>query len=197
MSQTSNTFTYNNIKNIIKAKGYTFYEGNYNLNLVGVRSSNRTANQWDDKFFLLYQENGVNKILSFNSFTADPGTYYLQNPMNSHGCAIVVPGQYKGLWKIGIHNGKYEALVQSGNIKVYRDSDRDNTLDMYTSTIETGNFGINLHHGGGSSVIGQYSAGCQVFKNPSDLTTVLNICKTSKNIYGNSFSYVLLNISDF
>lgn len=192
------SFTYDNIKRIIQSKGYSFFTGQYNVNLVGVRSANRTAGSWDDWFFILYQENGVNKIRAFDEFTTDPGSYYLQYPINSAGCAITVPGQHRGVWQIGIHNGKYEALVQTGGtIRVYRDNDRDATLDMLSSTIQTGMFGINLHHGYDSATIGQYSAGCQVFRHPADLTTVLGLCKKSRDLYGNSFTYTLLNIGDF
>lgn len=190
--------TYASIKKAVKSKGHAFFEsGNYNVNLIGVRGSTRTAGKWDDKFYLLYKENGKEKMLSFGNFTTDPGTYYLQHPMNPKGCAILVPGQYKGAYKIGLHNGKYEALVETGGpVSVYRDNNKNTVLDMSNKTIQRGNFGINIHHGGNSSTIGKYSAGCQVFKNPADLQTLLNVCKKSRNLYGNSFTYTLLNASD-
>jgi hypothetical protein len=32
--------------------------------------------------------------------------------MNSKGCAILKEGQYKGVYEIDLHNGKYEAICQ-------------------------------------------------------------------------------------
>lgn len=195
---TNPDFTYENIRNAIKRKGYKFFTGDYNVNLVGIRTRNRIINdKWDDYFCLLYQVNGVNKIKVYKDFTVDPGSYYTKvKLLNSKGCAIVVPGQYRGVWKIGKHKGKYTALVQKGYIKVYRDGNKNSTLDMKSSTIMRGMFGINLHHGGNSSRIGKYSAGCQVFRYKSKLNEVLSICRKASSRYGNSFTYTLLNIND-
>ena len=44
--------------------------------------------------------------------TTLPGLYWLENPMNSKGCAILKEGQYKGVYEIDLHNGKYEAICQ-------------------------------------------------------------------------------------
>lgn len=192
----TDTFSYDNIKKVIEDKGYRFFEGDYNVNLVGIRIGTK-VNEWDDYFCVLYQVNGRDKIKIYKKFTVDPGYYYLQKKLlNSRGCAIVVPGQYRGLWQIGKHKGKYKALVQKGKIKVYRDKDKDDHLDMKSSTIHKGYFGINLHHGNDSSKINKYSAGCQVFQDPDDLTKVLDICDKAKAKYGNSFTYTLLDIDD-
>ena len=97
-----------------------------------------------------------------------------------------------------MHRGKYLALCQrSGLVKVYRDKNKDNKLDMEPKTIQTGYFGINIHKAGlKSEVIGGYSAGCQVFKNVSDFNTFLKLCQRSAELYGNNFSYSLLDTND-
>lgn len=99
----------------------------------------------------------------FEEFTTDLGVHYLLNLWRPEGCAIVAPGQYRGVWFIGLHN-EYEALVQredsgSGMISVYRDKNRDTTLDMDVDSIMTGYFEIDLHHGFDSEKIGENSAG--------------------------------------
>ena len=45
---------------------------------------------------------------------------------NVKGTAILVPGQYRGAYKIGFHKGKYKALVQAKPVKLYIDNDKDN-----------------------------------------------------------------------
>lgn len=179
-----NLLTYTNIKNTILSKNYKFFTGAFDLNLVGIRSPARAANEWDDTFCVLYKdEEGREKIFISDYFTTDPGNYYLENPLKSSGCAILTPGQHRGVWIIGTHNGKYKALVQQGNvISVYRDNNKDTVLDLNPKTIEKDWFGINLHHGSGSSKIGKYSAGCQVFRD-SRSSLCANFSRKAKGVW--------------
>jgi hypothetical protein len=179
----------------VQRKGYVFFTGKYNLNLVGIRGLNLQAGQWDDTFCVLYQdEYGQNRFDVFSRFTTDPGIYYLQHPLQKRGCAIVAPGQYRGVWKNGRHKNLYPALVQAQPISVYRDNTTDDKLDFVNQETRTDAWpGINLHHGKNSAVVGKYSAGCQVFKSPSDLTKVLGLtAKQRASGYGSTYTYTLL-----
>ena len=69
----------------------------------------------------------------------------MDSPMNSKGCAILVPGQYRGSHKLRLHQGRYLALGQQRSVKVYRDRDKDGHYDFDESTIDEGLFGINIH----------------------------------------------------
>lgn len=178
-------------------KGYKFFTGPYNLNLIGIRGPNRCPDNWDDTFLVLYQDNfGKNQIKIFGAFTTDPGKYYLQNPIDpaQAGCAIVAPGQYRSVWSTGLHKG-YDALVQKGSIDVFRDNNKNGYLNFVSRKSQSG-IEINLHKGGGESIVGVNSAGCQVFQSGSDLTTVLGLAKQQKAYgYGSYFSYTLLEMS--
>jgi hypothetical protein len=194
--------TYESVKSAILKKGYKFFTGELNLNLVGVRTNNRKIDNWDDFYCVLYQEKGVDKIIVFDEFTTDPGYYYMQKKLlNSNGCAILAPGQHRGCWQLGKHGVKqYEALVQTGGkVTIYRDRNLDNVLDFDSKTIESGHYGINNHHGWDSKNIGPNSAGCQVFKLKSDLKILLDLVKKSFKIpgNGNTLSYTLLEEKDF
>ena len=129
--------------------------------------------------------------------TTDPGKYYSQNLLDQSGVAILVPNQYKNTWQVGLHQGKYEALVQRKPVKVYRDKNKDSIYDLNAETINTGLFGINIHRSnsnGTSQVVGKWSAGCQVFQSPQDFNIFMNICKKSQKIWGNSFTYTLIEL---
>jgi len=192
-------YSYDKIKEVIEGKGYAFFTGNYNINLIGVRNPDN-VNEWNDTFLLVYQIGSTKVVHEMNDFTTDPGSYYLQKKfLSPKGCAILAEGQYRGVWKLGMHGKKpYPALVQLGGpVTVYRDRDKDNELDFNPDSKEKGWFGINLHHGYDSADINWNSAGCQVFKYSSDLNKVLSVVRTSKNLYGNSFTYTLLNERDF
>jgi hypothetical protein len=203
---TKDYLNYLNLKQIILLKGHAFFIGNMNLNFVGIRTKNRIADNFDDFFCVLWQElnsigNLESKILVFDEFTTDPGIYYLKNKLlNPNGCAIMVPGQYRGLWKIGMHghNKPYKAFCQVGKVQVYRDRNKDNTLDGDASTIqESSALGINLHHGYDSNNVGNNSAGCQVFKHDEDLKTVLDLFEKSIPYNGERITYTLLTENDF
>ena len=197
--------TYDSVKNIMEAKGYTFFDGVYDLNLVGIRNRNRIVNEWDDTFLVLYKDdNNVEQMVSFSNFTTDPGKYYMELPLSEvryKGTAIVAPGQYRSVWSNGLHRGVYDALVQTGDITVYRDNNRDTVMDIPISSEyspQSGKYGINLHHGYNSAKVDNNSAGCQVFRDPSDLQTVLDLAqKQIDHGHGGLFSYTLLDESDF
>ena len=66
---------------------------------------------------------------------------------------------------------------------------------MLPESIDSGYFGINIHRSakkGESTNVNKWSAGCQVFKNSLDYDIFICICEKSAEIYGNSFTYTLL-----
>jgi len=184
--------TYNKLKKVVESKGYKFFTGKLNVNLIGVRTERVATNEWDDSLYVAYEdEAGKKVVINFGEFTTDPGFKYLQETLlNKLGCAILKEDQHRGIWQLGKHQGKYSALVQRKACEVYRDKNRDTILD--TGVLMFGIFGINLHHGASREEVGPYSAGCQVLKKEKDLEKLLDICKKSATLYGNSFSYTLL-----
>jgi hypothetical protein len=175
--------------------GHTvFKNGSYNLNLIGVRTESRLANKFDDWFHVVFKDDSGSWIdLSFEC-TTDPGTYWLEKPMNSNGTAILKAGQYRGVWKVDLHRGKYKALCQrNGKVTVYRDNDRNNTLDLSIDTIDEGWFGINIHKAGNDSTqVNRWSAGCQVIANDAEFEILMSLVYKSIEKYGDGFSYTLL-----
>jgi len=188
--------TYKNIKAVVEKAGYKFFTGTYNVNMIGLRSKNRAVDNWDDFFILAYQdETGKKHCWVNDQFTTDPGYHYMVNKLlNPKGCGILARGQYRGVWKIGKHLGKYEAFLQLGSaVSAYRDRNRDNIMDFDPKTLKSGWYGCNQHHGYSSGKVDNNSAMCQVHRYKKDLDFVLSIAK--KNIkagWGDSFTYTLL-----
>lgn len=191
-----------NISKTMNDKGYAFFtKGYYNLNIIGIRKDNnkKVTNKYDDILLVMYKNNkgwqqDIYKI------TTEPGDYYMRKKLgNPKGTAILVPGQYRGCWEIGLHNGKYKALVQRKPVKVYRDGNYDDKYDLEPNTIDNGVFGINIHRsnqGWTRMTVDQYSAGCQVFNNPQDFAKFLETCDKQAKLYGNSFTYTLIDEED-
>jgi len=187
------------IEKAVKAKGYVWFEGakDYDLNIIGVRNSatgDKVTNLFDDTLSVSYKVNGVWVYKEWQA-TTDPGKKGVMEFHNAAGVARLVPGQYRGSHTIGLHQGKYEALKQQKNVKVYRDKDKDMQYD--TDVIQEGVFGINIHKAGADSTyVENWSEGCTVFKKSAEFDTFMLICKEAAKIHGNSFTYTLIESKD-
>lgn len=190
------------IKDIIKqaeSLGYKVDKRPYKLNLIGIRNSKATSQKYfDDKIAYFYYDDRGNITGKIAVGTTDPSVYWLENPMNIKGAAILKSGEYKDAWQIGLHRGEYKALVQRKPVTVIRDADR-NAYINYLAPTQTGIYGINIHRASLSKnvpEIDRYSAGCQVFQNAQDFASMLSMAERSREKYGNTFSYILLDERD-
>jgi hypothetical protein len=176
--------------------GYKTFVRPFELNIVGVRANSTAPNRFDDSINVFFKnEKGVWIFLSYAA-TTDPGTYWLRNPLNEQGTAILKEGQYIGSHQIGLHRNKYTALVQKRNVTVMRDYDRNAVLDFLNGKEDTGLFGINIHHAAGTGTtktVDQYSAGCQVFANVNEFNGFMKLCEHHRQLYGNDFTYTLID----
>jgi hypothetical protein len=196
--------TYKILKALVEKNGYLFFdEGNLNLNIVGVRSKNRKAGRFDDMIYVAYRHLGKECLYAMKA-TVDPGRKYLLAPLNKKGTAIIAPGQYKGVYKIGIHgrswkSGGYRALEQVQPMFYYRDNNKDDVIDFddwdqfKKCVYENGK--TNIHRASRSKIVewvGGYSAGCQVIQNYKKFQQFMYLCERSAKLYGNRFTYTLI-----
>ena len=204
MNKTIRVYSLQQIYNAIHEKKYKWFkQGDYDVNIVGIRNSStkgRVTNHYDDHITIAYK---LKEDWHFHYWpaTTDPGLYWIDNPMNSRGgTAILVPDQYNQVYKLDKHNGKYQALCQrNGKVKVYRDGNKDKKYDYDQDSIQNGYFGINIHRSSAykaSNYINKYSAGCQVFQDPDDFDEFIDICRKAADIWGNKFTYTLLESKD-
>jgi hypothetical protein len=195
------SYTREQIESAVKGKGHVWFEDannkGFDVNIVGVRNDStgdKVTNVFDDYLTLSYKENGVWKFHIWPA-TTDPGKKGVMEYHNAAGVARLVEGQYRGSHTIRLHQGKYEALGQAKNVKVYRDANRDMKYDE--TKITEGVYGINIHKAGADSTyVENWSEGCQVFKKSADFEEFMSICRKSKDIHGNSFTYTLIGSND-
>jgi len=184
------------IQSTLLQKGFKTFSRPFELNIVGIRSNSTKPNSFDDTLNIFYKSSDDKWQFHQFAATTDPGTYWLMNPMNPQGTAIVKHGQYIGSHGIGMHRGKYLALVQKRPLTVVRDYDRNATLDLMNGKEQTGMFGINIHHAsvnGTTRTVDKYSAGCQVFANINDFNVFMQLAERHKQLYGNDFTYTLID----
>ena len=200
-------YTREQIEEAVKSKGYKWFEDHnnkgYDVNIVGVRNNatkGRVTNAFDDHITISYK---VDSEWQFHCYkcTTDPGSHWVKNILSDSGVAVLKPGQYRSSHKLRLHQGKYMALGQQKPVKVYRDNNLDNKYDLNESSLEEGIFGINIHRatgrtGGTSTRVDKWSAGCQVIANNNDWHEFLDICQTAREIWGNSFTYTLIESKD-
>ena len=188
-----------NFQKIFAKKGYAFFtKGEYNLNIIGVRhKGSKVTNRFDDCLVVIYNTNDKQEVRRVFTCTTLPGKKAMEHPMMVKGTAILKEGQYRGAYKIAYHKGKYKALCQKKPLIVYRDNNKDQVYDLSPISIDKGIFGINIHKAGdNSTLVDGWSYGCQVLAKSIDFNALMRLVEKSANIYGNSFTYTLINEED-
>lgn len=197
--------TFNNIEATLMAKGHQIQPYPH-LNLIGIRHSNPEPDTFRDKMVVFQlnkdESSEIETAIKVYSITTVPGTHWLEHPLNQHGCAILVPGQYINTWKLGEHfygaKKPYECLRQrtSKDVSVYRDDLKDGKLQFNEASIQSGQFEIEIHHGTPGKAVEFWSAGCQVFESYTDYAEFIKICETVKDQVNNQYTYTLLDEAD-
>ncbi len=212
MSCNKKTLSLSKINSLIanlRAKNYQVYTQPNRLNIIGVRNPLSNATKFDDYIYVIYKNDNNNWVGYRYNATTDPSSKYLQKggyDSSTQGTAILPEGQYVDKYSIRLHANKYKAVAQKygEDICVYRDYNRDNILNFDVSTKTCGSYGINIHRAkpdgaddgqGNTLEIGDYSAGCQVFQNFYCFQEFMQLAERQKDLYGNSFTYTLLDKS--
>ena len=177
-----------------------------NLNIVGVRDPMAKVDVFSCRLHVFWKFAGVWKHFDWKITTFPGSRYLVERLLNVRGAAILVPGQYKGIYKLDLHGGRYRALCQrNGSVRVYRDGNRDREFDLEERKIQTGSFGINIHapvtvRAGMTSYIASRvyaaSAGCQVFQSLADFLEFRSLCDRAAKLWGNRFTYTLITEDD-
>jgi hypothetical protein len=195
-------FTIDDVVEAYKFMGYRYFvTGKYNLNIFGIRNlDDPHSNRFNDLICLTYVDDFGKMNLKKYAATTDPGLYYRRNPMNPKGTAVLIPGQYRGVYKVGLHTG-YEALVQYKPMKYWRDNNRNDELDfsgqVYEEVVATNIHRATAIDGLTSNLVDKYSAGCQVIASKNQYKEFMYLVNKSRDIFGNSFTYTLFTTDNF
>lgn len=180
------TFSYKHFQQEAKRLGYVDPVEDNGLAIVGWRNSDGRINKFDCKIALYLR----NEVYDYWAATTYPGVHYMRNPLSSKGVATLVPGQYVEAYSLGKYK-KYTALKQVKPVSVFRDANKDEVRDE--QYLDTGLFGIHIHKAGRfSSLVGNWSAGCQVFQKSEDFDIFISTCQKHAERASNKFTYTLL-----
>jgi hypothetical protein len=191
--------SWDDLKNILDKNNFSDEMDFSKYNIVALRNfidiKKSYPNRFTDLIVLMSPEKEKN-VTYFPSTTV-PGeaflvqkfrNWYIANgsPLNPEGLAILQPGVYS--YKLGKHKGKYDALVQSGPVKVQRYTQVDSESKAKFSTFspgksQTGSFGINIHRAnstGTTETVDTHSAGCLVLQNSNDFSSLISTIRKSR-----------------
>ena len=178
----------------MRREGYVVDTPPGEINIVYVEGLNEdgkvnddAADKWNDLRVVIGFEGDKPVILGKWRATTEPGADYTEHPVNPAGAARIKFGQYQA-WRVGMHRGDHEALVQRGKVTVCRDLNKD--------MIRTGdardvgdNFGINQHGPSGAEEapdnVGKFSAGCLVGKTMAGHRAFMAIVKADPRFVAN------------
>jgi len=192
------------IRNLFYRKGYKFFDGQFNINLIGIRMHNRLTDKFSDMFLMIYRDHLNNWHIERAIGTTVPGQFYHYNYDNPKGVGIIVPGQYSAAFKQGKHKG-VDALIQNTTFKVYRDSNKDGKIDKDVIVDAPPSCRFDFHYAKSSvnpekiflENIGKFSGGCQVLANWLKYNFWLSIIKYSMKLYNyKKITYTLLDEED-
>ena len=115
----------------MRRKGYILDTQPGEINIVYVEGLNEdgtinddASDKWNDLRVVIGFEGDKPVILGKWRATTEPGGYYTEHPVNPAGAARIEFGQYQA-WRVGMHRGDHEALVQRGKVMVCRDLNKD------------------------------------------------------------------------
>lgn len=197
------TLLVTNILDQYRIKKYNLKTNPYEMNIFAIRTIDNQANTFNDYVGLIFRDEKNNWQLRLWSATTDAGLFYRLHPDNVNGTAIIVPGQYEGVYKVGLHKG-YEAMEQIGNIKYIRDNNKNAVLDWIYNVVgakyEIAINKTNIHHAGENSTqVDNWSAGCIVFSKITEFLSFMGLVKCSIDQYHfpNLFDLTLFEEKDF
>lgn len=173
--------------------GHVVFDGEHDMNVVGIRRKPGTTNAFDDLMTLSFRHGGSWQFFAWPC-TTEPGGKYLGKPLHVIGTAVLAPGQYRGSHRLGVHGASkpraHAALVQVGDLKVWHDANKDQVVDYgLAETISHGTSGINIHRN-----LGDFSAGCQVFRDRADHEEFMRLCGLQVAAkLGDRFTYTLID----
>lgn len=193
--------TIEKLKSVILKKGYKWFDDQPNI--IAVRTNLQVPDVFNDILFIVYKFAGKENLFTA-TITTEPGVYYQKQLLNPKGCWVMMPNQMIDAYTPGLHQGKadHRCLKSVGKIYGLREDDADgiigNDKDAIVGWQEGTSIGANIHGSkkdGESTVVGQWSAGCQVHSNWEKKEEMMDICE---KMYPklSRFTYTLLTEND-
>lgn len=218
------TRTYQEVRKSVEDKGYVWFSDEMDPNFIFERTSNEYTNGFTDLLHICYMQEGREMIQTFRC-TTKPGLYgkgaIMSDAKSSSGgatgTASVIPGQYRGAWKMkyldkllkgpDVFTGSphyVPCMHQVGKLKIARDNNKDLVINPDLKKTEGSGYGINFHYMGSDETpnifkddkLNNWSIGC--FGAPKKtFYKIMMVMAACAQFSGKSVSLTLLETKDF
>lgn len=212
-----------------KGEFYKIVETPYYINLVGIRNQyegEKYSNVFKDRLWAIWKDQS-GKWQSQNwAISTMPGLYHSKNPKQTmkewcisinpktkkpqrpQGLGIMVPGQYKDIYRLSEAVPGKKGFLQSpyfmvnGGQYTYRDQNWNSDIITFTNKSTAlknlvPDSGMLIHRGfGGGVTVDNWSEGCQVFSKEGDYKQLIEYARYHITKNGNKFNYTLLEGKD-
>ncbi len=204
---------YQMIKDSVLNKGYTWFEsGDYDLNIIWIRMSDTVSNMMGDYCQICYKVKGVENVITIKANTL-PGLYGgLYNPVTVRGItgtAIVQPQQVLGAFhynQLGVNDNDNDGnpfhsayFNPIKSFKIWRDNDKDQTIDHIQSEDSPPEDQICWHYQGEPISAAGYkpwSIGCLGWLKSDLKNIIVPVIDKAVAIWGSNFTLTLIMNSD-
>ena len=195
--------TIDSLKKTQAALGYKWFDDQ--INMIAIRTKLQVPDVFNDVLCIVYKKAGVETLYTA-TITTEPGTTYQKKLLNAKGCWVMMPAQMINAYKAGLHQGKadHRCLKSVGKIYGLREDDKDgiilNDKDAVSSWVDGTTVGANIHGASkdhDSTVIGSWSAGCQVHNRWSKKEEMMSIVDLYKDVNHGLVTYTLINEADY
>lgn len=198
--------TIDNIKKAMLNKGYKFFnKGDYNLNIIFVRTDNVITNYFTDKLYLIYNKDGKEVIREYPATTKPGIKGSIDSPVTVDGItgtACIVPNQYESAFKFidsYTEFSEYPYFRLIGRLDYYRDGNKDLVLNT-DKVIKSKNYKTHFHRMSNKGVTGKpinnWSLGCIGVEEPY-MAAIIPIIREAVKRYGDIFTVTILENKDF
>lgn len=194
----------NQVIQAMTEKGYSvFLSKPYDINLVIIRGE-YLPDHFNCKLLIFYknEEETVNSHIF--PITSYPGNYWIDNPMQPAGCAVITEGQHRGCWQLGFHY-QIPALVNTNPnrpiswVRVPRGSRQLQREVLLKLKKESGAVGLNLHPvmDQNNLTVGQDSAGCPVVQHLAHFNLIMDLVRMQvAQGLGSNFTLTVIHKDD-
>lgn len=184
------------IKNRLKDEGYRIFDRLFELNIVGLRKANSRPGHFDDELHVFAKVSDSEWVHHVFNIVTDPGTYWMNKKGKPKNSLMLAQGQYKDSYAILQKSKGTTILKQINPVEVYENYDRKAVIDLFKGKKKKGLFSINFiqaKSNGKYLFLSTDMENAQVFQRKEDFVQFIQMCQGHEKLYGNKFTYTLLD----
>ena len=174
------------IQKILGSKGFTVFTRPFELNIIGIRSENPREGFFDDEIHVFYTTKKGEWEYRVYKASTDAGSF-----LGKGDYPLLAEGQYLDSFQWGEIKG-IPSLMAVKPLNVIVGYNRKSLLDVFNG--RQGALRIDMAFHPSTDQDTKEAGGLQVFEDQGEFAHFMRLCELHKKLYGNSFTYTLLDM---